>query len=76
MELISRIDAIVTDNEMATQAEETAEALKQRDMTVPQEDTHQHANPGDSAELVFAEREGIRQRRLYGRTGIRTPCRS
>ncbi len=59
MELISRIDAIVTDNEMATQAEETAEALKQRDMTVPQKDTHQHADPGDSAELVFAEREGI-----------------
>ena len=59
MELISRIDAIVTDNEMAAQAEETAEALKQRDMTVVQEDTSQQVNPGDSTELVFAEREGI-----------------
>ena len=59
MELISRIDAIVTDNEMAAQSEETAEALKQRDMTVVQEDTHQQTDPGDSTELVYAEREGI-----------------
>ena len=59
MELISRIDAIVTDNEMAAQSEETAEALKQRDMTVVQEDTHQQTDPGDSTELVYAEHEGI-----------------
>ena len=59
MELISRIDAIVTDSEMAAQSEETAEALKQRDMTVVQEDTRQQADPGDSTELVYAEREGI-----------------
>ena len=59
MELISRIDAIVTDSEMAAQSEETAEALKQRDMTVAQEDTSQQADPGDSTELVLAEREGI-----------------
>ena len=59
MELISRIDAIVTDNEMAAQSEETAEAFKQRDMTVVQEDTSQQADPGDSTELVLAEREGI-----------------
>ena len=59
MELISRIDAIVTDNEIAAQSEETAEALKQRDMTVVQEDTSQQVDPGASTELVFAEREGI-----------------
>ena len=59
MELISRIDAIVTDNEMAEKSEEAAKALKQRDMTVAQEDTSQQADLGDSTELVFAEREGI-----------------
>ena len=59
MELISRIDAIVTDNEMAEKSEEAAEALKQRDMTVAQEDTSQQEDLGDSTELVFAEREGI-----------------
>ena len=59
MELISRIDAIVTDNEMSEQSEEAAEALKQRDMTVAQEDTSQQVDSGDSTELVFAEREGI-----------------
>ena len=59
MELISRIDAIVTDSEMTAQSEETAEAFKQRDMTVVQEDTSQQADPGDSTELVLAEREGI-----------------
>ena len=59
MELISRIDAIVTDNEMSERSEEAAEALKQRDMTVTQEDTSQQVDPGDSTELVFAEREGI-----------------
>lgn len=59
MELVSRIGVAVTDNEMATQSEEAAEALKQRDMTVAQENTNQQADPGDSTELVFAEREGI-----------------
>lgn len=59
MELISRIDAIVTDNEMAEKSEEAAAALKQRDMTVAQEDTNQQEDLGDSTELVFAEREGI-----------------
>ena len=59
MELISRIDAIVTDSEMAAQSEEIAEAFKQRDMTVVQEDTSQQADPDDSTELVLAKREGI-----------------
>lgn len=59
MELVSRIGVAVTDNEMAMQSEETAAALKQRDMAVTQEDTNQQADSGDSTELVFAEREGI-----------------
>ena len=59
MELVSRIGVAVTDNEMATQSEEKAEALKQRDMTVAQEDTSQQVNLGDSTEIIFAEREGI-----------------
>ena len=59
MELISRIDAIVTDSEMTAQSEEIAEAFKQRDMTVVQEDTSQQADPDDSTELVLAKREGI-----------------
>ena len=59
MELVSRIGVAVTDNEMATQSEEAAEALKQRDMTVVQEDTTRQTDSDDSTELLFAEREGI-----------------
>lgn len=59
MELVSRIGVAVTDNEMATQSEETAEALKQRDMTVAQENTIQDSDVGDSSEITMAAREGI-----------------
>ena len=59
MELISRIDAVVTDNEMTMRAEETAEALKQRDMAVVQEDKNQQVDPNDPAELLISEREGV-----------------
>lgn len=59
MELVSRIDVAVADNEMATQSEEAAEALKQRDMAVVQEDTTEASDPGDSSEVTMAEREGI-----------------
>ena len=59
MELVSRIGVAVADSEMTTQSEEVAEALKQRDMTVVQEDTTQDPDPGDSSELIMAEREGI-----------------
>ena len=59
MELISHIDAIVTDNEIAMLSEKTAEALKQRDMTVVQEDRSQQSDSDDSTELLIAEREGI-----------------
>ena len=59
MELVSRIGVAVADSEMTTQSEEVAAALKQRDMTVVQEDTTQDADPGASSELTMAEREGI-----------------
>ena len=59
MELVSRIGVAVTDNEMAMQSEETAEALKQRDMAAVQEDNSQEINPDDSTELRIAEREGV-----------------
>ena len=59
MELISRIDAVVTDNEMTMRAEETAEALKQRDMAVVQEDNNQQIDPDDPTELLISEREGV-----------------
>ena len=59
MELVSRIGVAVTDNEMVAQSEETADALKQRDMAVVQEDTPQDSDPGDSSEIIMAAREGI-----------------
>lgn len=59
MELVSRIGVAVTDNEMVTQSEEAAKALKQRDMAVVQDDTNQQTAPEDSSELIMAEREGI-----------------
>lgn len=59
LELVSRIGVAVADSEMTTRSEEVAEALKQRDMTVVQEDTSQQAAPEDSSELIMAEREGI-----------------
>ena len=59
MELVSRIGVAVADSDMTAQSEEVAEALKQRDMTVVQEDTTQDADTGDSSELIMAEREGI-----------------
>ncbi len=59
MELVSRIGVAVADSEMTTQSEEVAEALKQRDMTVVQEDTSQQSAPEDSSELIMSEREGI-----------------
>lgn len=59
MELVSRIGVAVTDNEMAAQSEEAAEALKQRDMAVVQDDATAVSDPGDSSELIMAEREGI-----------------
>ena len=59
LELVSRIGVAVTDSEMSAQSEEAAEALKQRDMAVIQEDTSQASEPDDSSELTMAEREGI-----------------
>ncbi len=59
MALISRIDAVVTDNEMTMRAEETAEALKQRDMAAVQEAKKQQVAPDDPTELLISEREGV-----------------
>lgn len=59
MELVSRIGVAVTDNEMTMRAEETAEALKQRDMAVVQEDKNQQVDPNDPTELLISERKGI-----------------
>ena len=59
MELVSRIGVAVTDNEMAAQSEEAAEALKQRDMAVVQDDATTTSDPGDASELIMADREGI-----------------
>lgn len=59
MELVSRIGVAVTDNEMTMRAEETAEALKQRDMAVVQEDNNQQVDPDDPTELLISEREGV-----------------
>ena len=59
MELVSRIGVAVTDSEMVARSEEAAEALKQRDMAVVEDDTTSVSEPGDSSELVMAEREGI-----------------
>ena len=59
MELVSRIGVAVTDSEMVARSEETAEALKQRDMAVVQDDTAAVSEPEDSSELVMAEREGV-----------------
>jgi len=59
MELVSRIGVAITDNEMAAQSEEAAEALKQRDMAVVQETAGQYSDFSDASELTLAEREGI-----------------
>ena len=59
MELVSRIGVAVTDNEMVAKSQETADALKQRDMAVAQEDTPQDSDPGDSSVVTMAAREGI-----------------
>ena len=59
MELVSRIGVAVTDNEMVARSQEAADALKQRDMAVAQEDTPQDSDPGDSSVVTMAAREGI-----------------
>lgn len=59
MELVSRIGVAITDHEMAVQSGERAEALKQRDMVVVQQDTDSQVAPSDLTELILAERESI-----------------
>ncbi len=57
LELVSQIDVAIADNEITSQSEETAEALKQRDMAAVAEEDPQLA--ADSGEILLAQREGI-----------------
>lgn len=57
MELVSRIDVAIADNEMVMQSKETAEALQQRDMTAVTEENPQLTT--ESGETVLAHREDI-----------------
>lgn len=59
MELVSRIDVAVADNEMSMRSEQTAEALKQRDMAAVENETQQQLVSNDSRELLIAAREGV-----------------
>lgn len=57
MELVSRIDVAIADNEMAMHSKETAEALQQRDMAaVVEENPQLTTEPG---ETLLAHREEI-----------------
>lgn len=57
LELVSQIDVAIADNEITSQSEETAEALKQRDMAAVAEEDQQLA--ADSGEVLLAQREDI-----------------
>lgn len=58
LELISRIDVAITDNEITSQSEDRAEALKQRDMSATAEDNEQSVMM-DAGEILLAQREEI-----------------
>ncbi|MDE0314771.1 MAG: DUF4190 domain-containing protein [Candidatus Poribacteria bacterium] len=57
LELVSRIDVAIADNEITSQSEETAEALKQRDMAAVAEENPQFTT--ESGETLLAQREDI-----------------
>ena len=57
MELVSRIDVAIADNQVAMQSKETAEALQQRDMAAVTEENPQLTT--ESGETVIAQREDI-----------------
>ncbi len=57
LELVSRIDVAIADNEITLQSETAAEALKQRDMAVVS-DTDQTVVT-DAGETILAQSEGI-----------------
>lgn len=57
LELVSRIDVAIADNEITSQSEETAEALKQRDMAAVAEENPQLTT--ESGETLLAHREDI-----------------
>ena len=56
LELVSRIDVAIANNEVEKQSEETAAKLKQRDMAAVAEEELMSA---DSGEMVLAQREDI-----------------
>ncbi|RKU26917.1 hypothetical protein C6497_12795 [Candidatus Poribacteria bacterium] len=57
MELVSRIDVAIADNEVTMQSKETAEALQQRDMAAVPEENPQLTT--ESGETLLAHREDI-----------------
>lgn len=57
MELVSRIDVAIADNEMTMQSKETAKALQQRDMAAVTEENPQLTT--ESGETLLAQREDI-----------------
>ncbi len=59
LELVSRIDVAIADNEMTAQFEEEAEALKQRDLAAVDAADNQQAVDTDSGEMMLVEQEDI-----------------
>ncbi|MCG9127834.1 hypothetical protein JT359_09585 [Candidatus Poribacteria bacterium] len=57
MELVSRIDVAIADNEVVMQSKEKADALKQRDMAAVVEEDQQVET--ESGETILAQREDI-----------------
>ncbi len=57
LELVSQIDVAIADNEVTSQSEATAEALKQRDMAAITEEAQLMTT--DSGEILLAQREDI-----------------
>ncbi len=58
LELVSRIDVAIANNEIESRSGETAAALEQRDMAAVAEDNQQLMTT-DSGETILAQREGI-----------------
>lgn len=57
LELVSRIDVAITDNEVTMQSGDRAEALKQRDMAAVTEENQQLTT--ESGETILSQREDI-----------------
>ena len=59
LELVSRIDVAIADNEMTARFEDEAEALKQRDLAAIDAAAPQQTIDTDSGEMTLAEQEDI-----------------